>query len=139
VKNVGGETVSNVALEMVEFTPQGADFLPLPMREMNDDTRPFVLSREGVTLQPGRSAYFDIVYKQYSAQAHHAHPVYGLSSTLNEITWCYAHTSRPRPVADGTYRVTLRAYGRDVPTPTEGTFVVSVNSTKELFLIKLTA
>lgn len=114
VRNAGPNTVDDVRLMLVDFQPQGAPFLPIPLRFMHDDSPDGRISQRGVTLHPGEIRHVDVVRLAE----------FGPGSEEIEIR--YAVPGAPNLIPRGRYTFTVMVAGRNVEPDTRR-FIVSVD------------
>ena len=100
VKNAHpSKSIDGVRLLLANVPEQ--PFRPIYLR-LSDDTPPFDRSRDGVRLDPGAVALFDVVF------FNHENP-------REEIQFFYASTDAPNLRPPAHYTLELEAQGRDVP------------------------
>lgn len=108
IKNRGNKTITNVRVELGEFTPQNSPDLPLLLRRMNSEGQPF-------ELHPGGSTYIDVVEWPKDAP---------------EFLLCYV-LPRPNTLAPRRYALSVIATGTDVPAATANV-VIDLDSEKRI-------
>lgn len=112
VQNLTGRTLDDVEVQLADFRPQGASFLPIRLAVMNDISQPF-------RLHPEETQYVDLV--AYYAMHHPTHLIlrYGVAKA-NTI-----------PV--GRYTLTVKVLARDVKAR-QRSFTVDVDDEGRLLL-----
>jgi hypothetical protein len=114
VKNLTEHTLDEVEVSLVSFEPQGAQFLPVPLRLMHDLPQPF-------RLHPGETQYADLVW--YQAMGEHG----------DQLVLCYAAPGVPNMIPLRRYRITVKVTARDVKAH-QRTFAVDVDEAGRLLL-----
>lgn len=100
VKNIGGESVDRVIVELQEIQPNTDPPLspPLPLRQMHDHSKHEKSYAEGFPLAPGQTGYVDVLFKPFDQDvASICHIVQGIPSRLSR----------------GTYTLTIGAYAQE--------------------------
>lgn len=100
LSNLSARTIDSVTLSIVRFAPQGAPFLPLPLKLVGDDIG---VRSENIVLHGGETRYYEACWIGFDR-----------SARPGEIVLPYARSGVPNMIPSGrTYRLELRAQGRD--------------------------
>jgi hypothetical protein len=119
VTNTSATTIDAVTLSLVRFRPQGAPFLPMPLKVVGDDMG---IRSVDVALHGGDHRYYEVAWAGFQRDG-----------SIGEIVLAYALSGVPNQIPSSQrYELDLRVQGRDTP-PTLATFEVWVESRRLKF------
>jgi hypothetical protein len=122
VTNRSTKTIDAVTLALVQFRPQGAPFLPMPLKVVGDDMG---VRSVDVPLHGGDSRNYEVAWVGFQRDG-----------SVGEIVLAYARSGVPNQINSGRrYELDLRVQGRDTP-PTMATFEVWVEHRRLRFAPK---
>lgn len=100
MSNLSARTIDFVSLSITRFAPQGASFLPLPLKVVGDDMG---VRSEAQALHGGDTRYFETCWIGFDR-----------GGRPGEVVLPYARSGIPNLIPNTrTYRIELRAQGRD--------------------------
>jgi hypothetical protein len=119
VTNTSTKTIDAVTLSLLRFRPQGAPFLPMPLKVVGDDMGTRSVD---VALHGGDSRHYEVAWVGFQRDG-----------SVGEIVLAYARSGVANMItSDRRYELDLRAQGRDV-APAAATFAVWVESRRLMF------
>lgn len=119
VEAKGKRTIEGVHVELVEMEPPENAYLPINLHIKGND--PPQEPKFRFTLDPGEREYIDVVYNYGDIKERYFYLFYADSHKPNQM-----------PAKEYPYRITLRAYGKDVIEPCEESFKLNVDESGKL-------